>query len=176
YDFPMLIQPAPQGSDVAAFLNEEQLKLRLQQIVLDYIELGLMRDYYLPGVAIVTHQYDRVTPSDTGFEVLGIPLKRSWMKPYMDAKGITDAADQKKIADRLMRDFSALLASLKDGVFTINGSPTGMDDFYIAPTQGTLTHAEWANEIHPTPEGFARIAGVVLATIRGISSELRDKI
>jgi len=176
YDFPMLIQAAPQGSDVNAFLNEAQLSLRLQQIALDYIELGLMRDYYLPGVPIVTHQYDWVTPSDTGIEVLVIPLMKSWMKPYMDAKGIKNHTDQKKIAHQLMKDFSTILASLKNGSFTINGSPITIDNFYIAPTQGTLADDEWANEIHPTHTGFEKIAAVVLNTIRGINHDLDGKI
>jgi hypothetical protein len=38
--------------------------------------------------------------------------------------------------------------------------PTDCGDiFHATETQGTLAAIEWLNEIHPTPDGFKKIAG-----------------
>jgi len=32
------------------------------------------------------------------------------------------------------------------------------NNFHLVNTQGILTRAEWANELHPVPEGFQKVA------------------
>jgi len=176
YDFPMFIRKAANGSAVEDFINSPHLHLRMQQIAMAYIELGYMRDRYFPGIPIITHQYDWPVPSDQGVELLGLEIIKSWMKPYMDGIHI-NMDDQKKIVRYIMGGFAGILEKLRKKNFNLGEEVVGIDNFHIAPTQGTLdTKKDWANEIHPTPEGFAKIGKVVLETIRQSSPDLAQRI
>jgi phospholipase/lecithinase/hemolysin len=39
---------------------------------------------------------------------------------------------------------------------------------FLVPTQGTLQPGQWANELHPTRDGFHAIAQKFLATLRTV--------
>lgn len=178
YDFPLFIKKAAHGSPVEAFINKDFFALRLQQVALGYVEMGYLRDRFFPGIPIVTHQYDWITPSDEGVEILGMEVMNSWMKPYMDKLEIQAGvvSDQKKIADYVLGQFSNMLNTLKDGTFTIENQGIKINHFHIAGTQGTLNHDEWENEIHPTEDGFTKVGKVVLETIRDSSPNISGRI
>jgi hypothetical protein len=40
------------------------------------------------------------------------------------------------------------------------------NDFYLVDTRGTLATADWANELHPFPGGFKKIASCFLGALR----------
>jgi hypothetical protein len=40
------------------------------------------------------------------------------------------------------------------------------NNFILINTQGTLAPAEWANELHPIPEGFCKFASEFVDTLR----------
>jgi len=39
-------------------------------------------------------------------------------------------------------------------------------DFTVVPTQGTLAKEDWANELHPYPPGFEKLAGRFLSALQ----------
>jgi hypothetical protein len=43
---------------------------------------------------------------------------------------------------------------------------TGGYDFTVVPTQGTLAKEDWANELHPYPKGFGKLAQKFLAALQ----------
>ena len=40
------------------------------------------------------------------------------------------------------------------------------NNFFVVTTQGTLTATEWANELHPQPGGFQKIAAKFVAALK----------
>jgi hypothetical protein len=109
-----------------------------------YRDLIAMRDQLAPGLPIFTHAYDFAVPSDQGVCGLG-----PWMKPSLDYRGFPLGQTQVLVVRELLIRFRAVLANLA-------GTTA---DFILVETQGTLDPLQdWANEIHPTRDGFTKIA------------------
>lgn len=71
-----------------------------------------------------------------------------WMRPNLEAKGITDGEDQRQIIHWLLGRFHELLAAIAQQA-----------DVTLVPTVGTLAKSDWNDELHPTRKGFEKIAG-----------------
>ena len=119
---------------------------------------GLMKrateDYHLligqilmkcPGtVKIFVHNYDYALPSGHG--IFGHPS--DWLRPALDGAKVPlplQAACTRYIID----EFSKVLKSIE----TLGGGNVVFID-----SRNTLAASDWANEIHPTPAGFRKIA------------------
>lgn len=108
---------------------------------------------------ILTCSYDFVTPRDCPARLLGVPVKGPWIKPRMESVGVDSPNEQKEIADYLLRAFlERVLQSLAED---------GQNNFHVLNTQGTLTPArptdtqsagDWADEIHPSGQGWSKLA------------------
>lgn len=57
----------------------------------------------------------------------------------------------------LLTQFATMLDAL---------SAVAKNNFVHVRTQGTLARDQWANELHPTPEGFALITAKFVAALR----------
>jgi hypothetical protein len=102
-------------------------------------------------VPIVLQDYDYAIPDDIGFGGVkgGIFGLGGWLQQPMVARQVPTAL-QADVVRRLMDDFITVLKALAD--------PAQNHDVYLVETAGTLTDADWANEMHPTPAGFNRLA------------------
>ena len=102
-------------------------------------------------VPIVLQDYDYAIPDDIGFGGVkgGIFGLGGWLQQPMIARQVP-AALQADVVRRLMDDFITVLKALAD--------PAQNHDVYLVETAGTLSDADWANEMHPTPAGFDRLA------------------
>ena len=152
YDFGFLLNEREAGMTWQDCINTARLELKLSQIRLAYQELiERTKDVSLnPNIQIVTHTYDYAIPSKEGFELFDlISLKDSWMYPYLKRKKITDREDQKTIVKFVLQELRTILLDLQTSY---------QDCFRVIDTQGMLTEDEWRNEIHPTPDGFEKIA------------------
>jgi len=65
-------------------------------------------------------------------------------------------ADGTRILHQALQTFATELSALD----------TGANAFSVVPTQGTLSPSDWANELHPTPDGFGMIADRFLTVLR----------
>jgi hypothetical protein len=128
-------------------IQEERLKQRLAQIEGAYRELIALRDDYHPNAWIFTHDYDHAIPGDKPIR-LGPFKVGPWMKPYLEAKGITSPSDQRQIIRSLLERFALVLQGLEQTTAR----------FHHFRTQGTLDDTEWGDEIHPNKVGFEKIA------------------
>jgi type IV secretory pathway TrbF-like protein len=63
-----------------------------------------------------------------------------------------DPNDEFRVVKTLMQMFAEMLRRV--------AADPSVHKFLVVPTQGTLepTAADWQNEIHPSPAGFAKIA------------------
>ncbi|MET3654350.1 hypothetical protein [Dyella japonica] len=120
----------------------------IQYAIEDLAEVVQLRDLYSRDSIIFVHTYAYIWPSGDAFK-LG-PFKLGpWVKPYLDAVGVTDIKDQRVITCWLIDQFYRrlqILASQHPNVRVIDSRDALPD------------RRQWENEIHPTNTGFQRIA------------------
>jgi len=92
--------------------------------------------------SVVLHCYDYSIPDGRG--LFGPP---GWLKPNLDASKVPLALQAdciKQMIDGLLQRQLAVAAA--------------QPRVKVIDSRGTLVHAEWANELHPTAEGFMKLA------------------
>lgn len=97
---------------------------------------------YNPDALVVLHQYDFAWP--TGQGLFG---PADWLKEPMDTARVPAA-----LRHDLLKN---LILALKDAQLALAQEP-GLGPVRVASTAGVLPDdlSMWANELHPTPEGF----------------------
>jgi hypothetical protein len=79
-----------------------------------------------------------------------------WLKPSLDFCGY-NLTEGTAIVRQALTEFKNRLAALaaKPG-----------NNFILVDTQGVLQAADWANELHPFPPGFQKLAGKFVDALR----------
>jgi len=124
-------------------LNTDRFGKALGMVEACYLELFALRDRVAPGVPIFGHCYDFPIPNGSH-----PPCAGPWLKPSLDFCN-WPAAQGKIIAHEA-------LAAFRDMLVRLEGEPR--NNFTMVDTQGVLSTAEWANELHPVPSGFQQMA------------------
>jgi hypothetical protein len=123
----------------------------LAMVRASYLDLFAFRDAYAPGVPILGHCYDFPIPNGVHPLCAG-----PWLQPSLEfTRNLPAGID---ILHRALVDFRQLLVSL---------AADSKNSFILVDTQGTLQPAEWANELHPFPEGFQKFASQFAGALRG---------
>ena len=108
-------------------------------------------------VPIVIHGYAHAVPDGRGFLGGTWFLPGPWLRPGFDQKGHTDRAKNRDQVANLLDQLNAMLQSLP--TFPNIQNTTYLDLRGVLnnnlPTQ---YKQDWANELHPTPDGFERLA------------------
>lgn len=142
------------AGDAAKALREDRTADILGVVQAAYEDLAAMRDKIAAeqhrSIPIFVHAYDYAIPSGIG--VCGVG---PWIKPGLDDHGWDPEVGQ-RIVRSLLVEFNERLTS-----FAANTA-----DFVVVPTQGTLSASQWANELHPTPDGFAAITAKFVTALR----------
>lgn len=133
-------------------LDPKRFQEALGMVEASYRDLFLFRDRYAPGVPIFGHCYDFPIPNGVHPVCAG-----PWLKPSLDYAGWTDAVQGASIARQALLDFKELLLRLE---------VDPANNFVLIDTQGTLAVADWANELHPYPNGFKALAGKFVTALR----------
>jgi hypothetical protein len=124
-------------------LNQPRFDKALGMVEACYLDLFALRDRIAPGVPIFGHCYDFPIPNGAHPACAG-----PWLKPSLDfcnwsvAQGTTIAR--------------AALSAFHDMLKRLESSP--YNRFHVIETQGVLAPSDWANELHPDPAGFQKIA------------------
>jgi hypothetical protein len=113
------------------------------------------------------HGYDYSVPDGRGFGggFLGGfgPLPGPWLAPSFDRKGIKPMEGGRELTVDLLDRYNEMLSGLADR--------PGFEHVTYIDLRRTLHSSDykddWANELHPTRDGFARIAGVIDEAISG---------
>jgi hypothetical protein len=90
---------------------------------------------------VVVHNYDYAIPTGKGFFLFG-----KWLKAPMDLAQVPSAL-RRPLVRELIDRLEIMLKGLADPSAQV----------HCVDSSGTLAEDEWANELHPTPEGFDRI-------------------
>lgn len=104
-----------------------------------------------PGIHIFLHGYDYSIPDGRG--VIRIPFGYQfigpWLLPAFARKRIGPAPERQRIMNLFIDRFNEMLDRVSQG----------HENVHYLDLRGTLHgQAEWSNELHPTAEGFGKIA------------------
>jgi hypothetical protein len=116
-----------------------------------YQDLFLFRDRNAPNVPIFGHCYDFPIPNGIHPICAG-----PWLQPSLTFAG-WDVTQGTAIVHQALTDFRAMLLGL---------AANAANKFILVDTQGTLGPSDWANELHPSPEGFKKIAAKFVDALR----------
>jgi hypothetical protein len=141
-------------------LDEGRFAEALGTVEASYRDLFAFRDRYASGVPIFGHCYDFPIPNGKH----PCPSVGPWLRPSLMFCGYTSVDRGTGILKKALSDFKALLQKLANEKDTRGMSK---NNFILVDTQGTLDPAEdWANELHPYPDGFRKIAEKFLLALR----------
>ncbi len=137
----------------SAGLDTERFAGRLASIRASYLDLFLFRTRYAAGVPIFGHAYDFAHPMQRHPPCVG-----PWMLPSLTFTGWNTEE-----GTRILHD---ALAMFRDTLVKLEEWESRKYDFTLVPTQGTLTNEDWANELHPYPAGFEKLAQKFLSALQ----------
>jgi hypothetical protein len=119
-----------------------------------YVDLIGIRDALAKDAVLLFHAYDFAIPTGIG----ACPFVGPWLLPSLKDRGWTDEGTGAAIVKDILSRFRARL----------EGICAAHKNVFLVPTQGTLQPGQWANELHPTQDGFHAIAQKFLATLRSV--------
>jgi len=126
----------------------ETFEHALAYVIKDLKEIVQCRDLFSRQSIIYVHTYDYIYPSGVPFKLLGVKAG-PWVKPSLDAVGLTDEKAQRVLTNWLIDQFARVLKEYASQTANLR----------VIDSRGTLTSPrQWDNEIHPTGPGFAAIA------------------
>jgi hypothetical protein len=141
------------GTNPANGLNQARVDDVLGIVRAAYEDLFIARDRATPGLPIFGHSYDFAIPNG----VPACPGTGPWLQPGLNDRGWTDPGVARQIVKLLLEQFATML----------DGFDADPHKYFVhVRTQGTLSDNQWANELHPTPDGFAAIAAKFVAALR----------
>jgi hypothetical protein len=150
------------GNDPAQAINTSALNDILGVVETAHRDLAALRNKAgTPGDPIITHDYDFTTPDGLGACTLG-----PWLLPSLQSRGWTrtppipaDLPIGQQIVKRILQRFDILMQTREADPY--------LNLIYLR-TQETLSPgpAQWDNELHSTPNGFAAITTKFAAAIK----------
>ncbi len=159
-----------------ACLREAHLNLRIRQIELAYQELVYFRDVFFcdrpedpnaPRPWILTHGYDDFIPRDVSSRFFLIKAG-PWVITHLREHHIEERPEHggEPALAKLQRAIARfLIARLNE---SLDALAANNPFFHKVQTVGLLGPDDWRDEIHPTREGFAKIAWKFLQDIQAL--------
>jgi hypothetical protein len=133
--------------EVYDHIRLDRFDVALKYAITDFNEVVQNRDLSSPESIVFLHTYDYIYPDGRPYK-LGPITVGPWVKPAFEGVGLVDPKSQRVVTSWLLDQFAARL----------NTYASGKPNVRIIDSRGTLTSkVQWANEIHPTPAGFAKI-------------------
>lgn len=125
-------------------VNHELLSDILGVVLAAYGDLANIRNSFAPHAMLLVHAYDFAVPDGRGVCGFG-----PWLQPSLFDRGWMKLDDGSDIVKQILLEFKTRLVAF-----------CAAENAIFVPTQGTLkpTQEDWANELHPTPQGFVKIA------------------
>jgi lysophospholipase L1-like esterase len=161
----IVVSPTGGGKKTTDYIDANELVRALDMVEKSYEAIVKMRDRKqspCPGVPIIVHTYDYCTPRDCPAQFLVIK-RGPWLYDAMKNAGIPPAK-WNAVADHIM-------GALADRLVALGAK---LPNFHVVDTRGTLKRADsgstgisnhWENEIHPTGDGYGKLAVPLSATV-----------
>lgn len=144
--------PGPNDDVVRGVIDQ---RIRSAFITILTVVTELCRAKTGQAIRIVVHGYDRPVPDGRGFGGGWGPLPGPWLEPGFRQKGFLDLDASTLMIGKLIDRFNAMLKA----VVTM----PGFEHVRYVDLRGTLSNGPgykrfWANELHPTRQGFEAVA------------------
>jgi hypothetical protein len=135
----------------------DRLQGVLDLVNASYSDLFALRDLFAPDVPIFGHCYDYALPN--GVPAAGI--FGPWLQPSFNFAYYTFMDAQPVVVDMIDK-FHTILKGL---------ASSAVNNFYVIDTTNTIPSNNappdgWANELHPYPTGFGRLADKFVAALK----------
>ena len=115
--------------------------------------MGLYEGEFGVKVPVLVHGYAHPVPNGRGFRLRGVTVEGPWFEQSFEAKGHTDLQKNTDELAGLVDRFNRVLS-------TFSGSSAEVyyvDARCLSRNLRDYRH-DWADEIHPTPSGFEKVA------------------
>jgi hypothetical protein len=132
-------------------LDASRFQESLGMVRASYQDLFLFRDRNAPNLPVFGHCYDFPIPNGVHPVCAG-----PWLQPSLTFAG-WDVTQGTAILRQALTSFRAMLLGL---------AANPANNFILVDTQGTLVASDWANELHPFPGGFKKIAAKFVDALR----------
>lgn len=123
-------------------LKEGQPKNLFNKVTHALISVIDLVEKNIPGTPVFVHSYDYANPNGKGFLGLG-----QWLQYPMNECKVPPKLHQ-PLVNHLIDSYWEALVSAQKTIPTLN----------LIDQRGTLERDDWANELHPVPSGFNRLA------------------
>lgn len=160
------------GSGADAWIDQNELAHTLQVVDQGYRDIIALRDdpdSSCINKPVVVHTYDWVTPRNSPARFIMVPVFGPWLYHAMK-----DAA----VPVSRWNDVSDyILGALRDTIQGLATGPNALPNFHVVTTQDTLVPADlgtthesndWMNEIHPSPDGYKKLATKISRKVRAL--------
>lgn len=138
--------------DPAQAIDNDRFAAIMEVVKAGYEDLIDARNSVDDSIPIFGHSYDLPIPNN-----VALPCAGPWLHPGFEDRGWMDVQVNRTIIARMMQQHAALLDAL---------AADKQANFIHVHTQGTLQDGQWANELHPTPAGFAIMAAQFAQALR----------
>jgi hypothetical protein len=134
-----------------------RLQGTMDLISASYSDLFALRDLFAPSVPIFGHCYDYALPNGVPAAVVFGP----WLQPSFRFAYYNFLDAQQVVVDMIDKLFYLLKGLASDA----------KNNFHLIDTRNTIAPTDappdgWANELHPYPQGFGRLADKFLAALK----------
>lgn len=144
-------------NNAADYLDTKKLDGKLDEVMDAYDVLLRLRDEHQQGRPVVAHVYDYAIPQNRPVRLV-FPIKGPWLWPHLQTRGVTAPKLQRQIVRVLIDRFA-------DRLFALEDRPGS--NFHVVDTRNKVRDDEWGDEIHPSGDGFHRVAGEFVPWLRG---------
>jgi hypothetical protein len=153
--FCLWVQNYVPGMTPSQGINVQRLAAVLGVVRSAFEDLIAIRDKILPQCPIFIHAYDFAVPTNIGIcdNLIG-----PWLKPSLVNRGWTDPAAGTLVVKEFLLQFHSMLTQVT----------AAYKNVICVETQGTLAPGDWANELHPTPQGFDKVGATFLTAMRTV--------
>ncbi|TGN93124.1 hypothetical protein [Burkholderia sp. USMB20] len=142
------------GHDPANAVNTDALQDIMDIVKRAYLDLIDIRNQYARSSYLFFHQYDFATPTNAS---ICDGLVGPWLHPSFADRGWTTF----EVDPRFFTAGRSIVSTILCKFATMLGElPTIAENVIVVRTQSALNpdNEDWANELHPTHKGFAKIA------------------
>jgi hypothetical protein len=169
--------PGRRSTNPSDFIDEAALQALMDEIVEGFRRILVLRDASSSKCArapTFVHTYDYLTPRNAPARFLGGPgIRGPWLYPVFRDSGL-DIALQQRICNTLIDRLAGALLEHDCR------NPRGTDpwpSFHVVDTRNLLVMAhpaelgrsnDWLNEIHPTADGYRKIAHALAMRINEV--------
>lgn len=145
HDFLRNYQPGAAAGDL---IVKTKFRQRLEEIIENYkTVIGFINRTY-PDTPIFIHSYDHAVPLPA--QGLKIPPKDGWLGKWFRKRGFPNGSVQAEVVKELIDRFHGALETEIAGAADLR-------NVHLVDCRG-IVGDDWNDELHPTDEGFARVA------------------